>query len=443
MTVDATASLSSRRWPRASRPALVRASLGYSALVAMFAVSLLLCMGAASGVSFLVPSVHLRLPSWVAGVLPHLGTLLTERSLVLTLVALSLGYAVVLVCRPALSPRAVIAAIAAFHALFLLAPPLLSTDIFSYIAYGRLGAVHGLSPYVHGPIAVPHDPVYRYVGPFWAKTPSAYGPLFTLPSYALALLGPAASLWGFKLIAALSSLVMVRIVWSCAKRLGHDPVRAVALVGLNPLLLVYAVGGGHNDMLMLMLAMLGVLLVVSGREAAGAAGVIASAAVKVSSLVVLPYMLVAAARRRRVLAGVVGSAVVIGLVALAAFGGDAVRFVSVLQRNQQLVSTNSSISDITALLGPGARAGARTVSLVVLAMVLPYLLWRVWRRGMDWIAASGWALLTFAYTTSFLLGWYTVWPLPFAVLTRDRRLLAATLFLQVLFVVHRFPGYVR
>ena len=30
-----------------------------------------------------------------------------------------------------------------------------------------------------------------------------------------------------------------------------DPVKAVALVGLNPLLVIYGVGGGHNDLLML------------------------------------------------------------------------------------------------------------------------------------------------------------------------------------------------
>ena len=33
---------------------------------------------------------------------------------------------------------------------------------------------------------------------------------------------------------------------------GIDPVKAVALVGLNPLIVVYGVGGGHNDLLMLL-----------------------------------------------------------------------------------------------------------------------------------------------------------------------------------------------
>ena len=40
------------------------------------------------------------------------------------------------------------------HVLFLLAPPLLSQDVFSYIAYARLGAEHGLDPYTHSPLAI-------------------------------------------------------------------------------------------------------------------------------------------------------------------------------------------------------------------------------------------------------------------------------------------------
>ena len=42
-----------------------------------------------------------------------------------------------------LSPRAVIGTIIGLHTLVLLAPPLLSTDVFSYEIYGRMGALYG------------------------------------------------------------------------------------------------------------------------------------------------------------------------------------------------------------------------------------------------------------------------------------------------------------
>ena len=70
-------------------------------------------------------------------------------------------------------------AIAALNALVLLAPPLLSTDIFSYQAYARLGAIYGANPYLQGPHAIALDPVYPFIGAKWVTIPTAYGPVFT------------------------------------------------------------------------------------------------------------------------------------------------------------------------------------------------------------------------------------------------------------------------
>ena len=70
------------------------------------------------------------------------------------------------------------------------------------------------------------------------------------------------------------------------------------------------------------------------------------------------------------------------------------------------------------------------------AIVVAYLLWRTW-RGYDWIAASGWALLAISVTSTWLLAWYILWPLPLAAIVRDRRLVGATLAVQGLFVLHQ------
>ncbi len=83
--------------------------------------------------------------------------------------------------------------IAALHALVLLAPPLLSTDVFSYQAYARMGELYGINPYLHGPHAIALDPVYPFIGAKWVTMPTAYGPVFTLLSYLLAPLSIAAS----------------------------------------------------------------------------------------------------------------------------------------------------------------------------------------------------------------------------------------------------------
>ena len=144
-------------------------------------------------------------------------------------------------------------AIAALYALVLLAPPLVSTDIFSYQAYARMGALYGTNPYLHGPHAIALDPVFPYIGAKWSYIPSAYGPVFTAFSYLLAPLSIAASVFAYKAIAAMASLGAGRAGLAHARALrGIDPVRAAALVGLNPLLVIYGVGGGHNDLLMLL-----------------------------------------------------------------------------------------------------------------------------------------------------------------------------------------------
>ena len=79
---------------------------------------------------------------------------------------------------------------------FALIPPLLSHDVYSYVDYARLGALHGIDPYVHGPAAAPADPAFaaRHLAP----PPSAYGPLFTLASYPLAWLAPSSAVWVLK-----------------------------------------------------------------------------------------------------------------------------------------------------------------------------------------------------------------------------------------------------
>ena len=134
-------------------------------------------------------------------------------------------------------------------------PILLSTDVFSYIAYARMGVEHGINPYLHGPAAISHDPVFHYVGQDWKHVATAYGPLYTLLSYPLAPLGVKGALWGMKLVALLASVGTLALIWRCARVRGLDPVLALLAVGANPLYVIYGLGGAHNDLIMLLLMM--------------------------------------------------------------------------------------------------------------------------------------------------------------------------------------------
>src|SRR6201987_6448921 len=103
--------------------------------------------------------------------------------------------------------------VALLHAIVFVGPILISTDVFSYIAYARMGVEHGVNPYTHGPIAIAHDPVYYYVGNDWKHVATAYGPLYTLLSYPLAPLGGRGAVWAMKVEALLARAGTLALPW--------------------------------------------------------------------------------------------------------------------------------------------------------------------------------------------------------------------------------------
>lgn len=372
----------------------------------------------------------------IAGWLSGIGERLGYRVFLIALIAFSAGYAGLLALGRVISKRWAIALLAVLHLLVFVGPILLSTDVFSYIAYARMGVEHGLNPYTHGPIAIAHDPVYHYVGQDWKKVATAYGPIYTLLSYPFGLLGVTGALWGMKLLALLASAGTLALTWRCARMRALDPVKAVLIVGANPLYVIYALGGAHNDLIMLLLMMAAVALTFVGRDAPATAVVVAGALVKATVAALLPFMLLA----RRGLAQALGAvaALVLGaLVAYAVFGVDGVNVVAALNRDAAFVSTDSFPNEIAHLFGkPGVFPIDHDLLKAALVVIVLHLLWRTW-RGYDWVAASGWALLAISVTSTWLLAWYILWPLPLAVIARDRRLLVATLAIQALFVVHQ------
>src|SRR3954468_24962818 len=212
----------------APRPVLARARplVAAAALAGLVLSGALICVHAAAGESGFIPASWRGLPGWMAGPLPAVGGPLYSSLYAALFVSMCGCYAVVLGLARHVEARSAVAAIVLLHVLFLLAPPLLSADLFGYIDYARIGAVHGLDPYADGPASAPHDAVFAFMR--WrGELPSPYGPLFTLGSYALAPLSVAASVWVLKVLTAAAGLTVVWLVWDCARRLRiADPLRA-------------------------------------------------------------------------------------------------------------------------------------------------------------------------------------------------------------------------
>jgi len=427
----------SQRWA----PALV----GLLSLL-LIAATLEIVLDGALGHSPLVPPSP-DIAGWLEGIGERLGyrvfliALLVSVGAYAGLVALS-GRSSGESAGAAVMPRRwAIALVAALQLIVFAGPVLLSTDVFSYIAYARMGVEHGLNPYTHGPVAIVGDPVFKYVGKDWIHVATAYGPLYTLLSYPLAPLGLVGALWAMKLEALLASAGTLALIWRCACTRGLDPARAILIVGANPLYVIYGLGGAHNDLIMMLAMMAAVSLTIApaptrGREATAAATVVAGALIKATVAVLLPFMIVS----RRRLGPIVGALAAIALGALVgyvAFGIHGIDVVAALNRDAAFVSTDSFATEIAHLVGkPGVFPIDHDLLKAALVLVILHLLWRTW-RGYDWVAASGWALLAISVTSTWLLAWYILWPLPLAVVTRDRRLLVATLVVQALFVIHQ------
>jgi hypothetical protein len=60
-------------------------------------------------------------------------------------------------------------------------------------------------------------------------------------------------------------------------------------------------------------------------------------------------------------------------------------------------------------------------------------------RTRDWAGTCGWAMVALVVTSAWFVPWYTIWPLPFAAVARDRRLLVAVLALQAFVMGNVLP----
>ncbi len=415
-------------------------ALGVLGLLGVLATVFLITAGAATRPTQYVPARIGGWPGWMAGPLEGLGVGISDNKFQILMIIMCASYLLVLLAVRTLPGGALAAAIVVAYAILLLGPPLLSQDVFGYLSFARLGALHGLDPYTHVAAEAPTDSVYRFVG--WPFLHSPYGPLFTLASYAIAPLGPAGGLWAFKLIAVASSLGAIALIARAAARVGHSARWAAAFVGLNPVMLELATGGAHNDTLVLLLIAVALLLTAgaSPRFRAGAAAVVASVGIKVTAGLLLPFIVLAPPRARERLA-VAGTAALcllaLAVVGLIGFGGHALGFIDAVGEQQQLVAEHSVPAETARLVGlTGTPTWWRQLFLVMFVLVLCAALWRT-ARGADWRVAAGWATLALLLSTAWLLPWYATWPLPLAAVSGDRRLrVAALVFCAYAVLIH-------
>jgi len=412
-----------------------RAALGFL-LLAAFAVVVFSTAHPTS----LVPRSNTGFPAWEAGPLHNLfghvtgsyGALQFGFSAVL--VAMAAAYAVALLSVRTLSMRTIVICIVALHVILLMSAPLQLTDIFNYLGYARLGAVHHLNPYVHGIAAETNDPVYLLTT--WHHLRSPYGYLFSALSYPIALLPIPVAYWVLKVLAVTMSLAFIALVWKCAKLLGRDPRFAVLFVAANPIYLMYAVAGFHNDFFMLVPSTAAIALLLSHRDRSAGAALMVAVAVKFTAVLLLPFLLLAAVppkRRRSVLAGAALATVPLAAMSVALFGWHLPNL-----QDQSTLLTDFSIPNLVGWvigIGGGAPALLRVANVAVVLTVALLL-----RRRRDWLSGAGWSTLALIASLAWLVPWYLIWLLPLAALASSVRLRRATLAMTVFLVIAFMPA---
>ncbi|GGY04261.1 polyprenol phosphomannose-dependent alpha 1,6 mannosyltransferase MptB [Streptomyces tanashiensis] len=383
-------------------------------------------------------SLAVAVGGWAAGTLPvrggwglwePRGSALTVAGAVLAYLGLTLLVAAwwrygVLLARGL--RHGVLATLACWTAPLLLAPPLHSADVYSYIAQGAMVLeghdVYGAGPSVLGPGDLGADAAAS-VGGNWTDTPAPYGPAFLLLAAGVVKLTGGAvvpAVLGMRLV-ALGALAL--IVWA-VRGLGggrDGTGGALWLAALNPLLLVHVIGGTHNDGLMIGLMLGGVLLATRGRWVLGCVLVGFAMMVKSPAAVALLFIGVLLARgggarglvKGLVLPGAVAGAVAAGASALAGTGFGWLRTQSVAAAIHTPLSLTSDLGlGLGTLFGGEAepvKGVVQKLGLAVALAVVAALAWRAYRGRLDPVLGLGLSLVALVALSPMVQPWYLLW----------------------------------
>ena len=305
-----------------------------------------------------------------------------------------------------------------------LGPPLLSNDVYSYVAQGEMSS-RGIDPSSTGPVELGHNDFTAGADPVWRAAPAPYGPV------AVAVSRAAVELSGHRQVGAIAwyrvfvwiGVAMAAVgIGLIAARNGLSPAVAMAIGIGNPIVILHLIGGAHNDALMFGLVALGLAAFQRGRRGLGLALLIAATAVKLPAAIALVYVgwcwrPVVSSWKQRVVStvGVVAAAVVaivIGCVLVGLGPGWITALKSTGKVNDTYSPTTKigfSIAELLDLVGlhvDGAAlaAGVRALGLLATGVLVLVMLTRSPRVGV--VKATGVVLVGYVILGPVIWPWY-------------------------------------
>lgn len=327
-------------------------------------------------------------------------------------------------------------------------PGLFSSDLFSYVIYGHIGAIYRDNPLVTIPSHYPGDLALRYVGE-WRDAPSVYGPAWLFLSTGVSFLTQNFALIDevlvYKLVMAASYAANVALIWLIVRRWRPGQELTAALIyAWNPLVLWETAANGHNDTVMVTWLLLAVWLLTLGRRWLGLALLGVSIMTKYTTILLLPVLPVTWAWRERTwrgralaLVGSAGLVLAIGLFFYLPYWAGLDTFNPILYWSKGPRDTNYPLDFLANFLAtnflivPGVRElrearylaidGLKLGGRVVLVAYLLWTFWRVRRAAAGAPAHGSLPRLVQQWATIFLLftllanpwfqPWYLIWPL--------------------------------
>ena len=332
--------------------------------------------------------------------------------------------------------RASLVTLALWVAPLLVAPPLFSRDVYSYLAQGLMLDA-GLDVYRFGPAAL-GGTVAAQVPAIWQHTPSPYGPVFLIVARAVTGIVDGhliAGVLAMRVVAVAGLALLAAAVPVLARATGRPPASALWLGVLNPLVLIHLVGGAHNDALMVGLLATGLAAAVRHRPALATVLVVGAALIKAPAALGLAAVAAIWATHLPGRRPALRAALVVGAVAAAAtvlltrIAGTGYGWIGAL--STPISATNWSPTGLlgrwTADLLTHDDVGAALAHDLwrwagILATLIVAALAATYRQRLGPLPALGIVLLALVLFGPALRPWYVIWGLiPLAVAAHQPR----------------------
>ncbi|MDI3339680.1 MAG: polyprenol phosphomannose-dependent alpha 1,6 mannosyltransferase MptB [Sphaerobacter sp.] len=315
-------------------------------------------------------------------------------------------------------------------------PPVFSTDVFSYAAFGRLAGVYDVNPYLSTPAqGAATDPVLPYLYWRWREISSPYGPLWTVVSE-LVTLGrhatPLELVIRFKLVALAAVLAAGWLIYRLVRhRWPAQASWAYLAFAWNPMVLVEGVVTGHNDVFILAIVLVSAYLLLRARPHLAFAGLMTSSLVKYSTAPLLGVttlrllLRTPPPRRLGLLLRLSAIAVVLLVAAFAPYWGGLDGLMSTIEEPGRGVNNPVMVAArglVTAVTAGHVQLGVPATVVISLGA---FLLWQGWALGRtgqagawgahDELASWATSLTVFLLLWPRIHTWYFVVPLGLAL----------------------------